>query len=718
MKNYILLNNQIMQKKEDGSLSLEKDLEALDSFFKDYVNKNTQFFHTHLEKMHYMIENGYYFNFLKWYSEEQIEKAYEYAYQFKFRFQSFMAASKFYQTYAMKDIEGKTFLERYEDRVVCVALYLGQGNLDFALNQIEIYINQIYQPATPTFLNAGKIQGGQLVSCFLDEVGDSLAGIKYAQQSAMILSSMGGGVAFNMSKVRARGEMIRGVKGRAEGVIPVMKIFEDIFSYANQLGQRDGAGAVYLNVFHYDIEEFLDCKKINADEKSRIKSLSTGIIIPDLFIELAMEDKFFYAFGPHSVYSEYGVVLDDLSETELKEIYPKLLENTNIIKKKLNPREFLVKVAALQKESGYPYIFFSGNAQRGNPLKKLGKVKFSNLCTEIMQISEVSDMQYPTYNKEEGEFHDKSTYGLGISCNLGSLNCYNLMYSGERFESHIFNAMKALSIVSDNTFIEQVPSIAIANRDLRAVGLGLMDLHGFLASHGIMYGSLSALRFTDVLFMSLNFYSLKASMLLAVEHGKSFKGFEKSDYADGSYFDMYLEDEFEYKKNYQIYSLDLPKDVAELLVNVQVPTLEDWKELKKDIMDNGLYNAYRMAIAPNQSTSYIMNSTASVMPIVDQIEVREYANSTTYYPMPHMTEDNALLFASAYDIPQENVLAMVGVMQKHVDQGISCILHITGEHSTRDIAKLFLVAYQHNLKSLYYTRTRKSLISECVSCQA
>lgn len=721
-KSYILLNNEIMQRKADGSFSFEKDLEALDSFFKDYVNKNTQFFHTHLEKIHYMIENGYYIDFFELYSEEEIEKAYEYAYSFKFRFQSFMAASKFYSSYAMKDVTDEVFLERYEDRIVCVGLFIGQGDIDFAMSQIELYIKQIYQPATPTFLNAGKIKGGQLVSCFLDEIGDSLAGIKYAQQSAMILSSMGGGVAFNLSKLRARGESIRGVQGRAEGVLPIMKILEDTFSYANQLGQRDGAGAAYLNIFHYDIEEFLDCKKINADEKFRIKSLSIGIVIPDLFMELAAADKYFYVFGPHSIYTEYGLVFDDLSEEEIKELYPKLLENNNIVKKKFHARTFLVKIAAIQKESGYPYIFFSGNAQRGNPLKEIGKIKFSNLCTEIMQISEVSDIQYPKWDEEKAKFVDESEYEIGISCNLGSLNCTNLMYSGSDFGNYIESCIKSLSIVSNKTFIEQVPSIAKANNSFSSVGLGLMDLHGFMASHGIMYGSKASIVFCDILFMCINFYTLRASNQMCKEGKvKPFKHFEKSDYATGKYFDEYLNELPFYtlfNKEHQDFVRSMPQSVIDLFKSIKIPTLKDWKTLQKDIEKYGLYNSYRIAIAPNQSTSYIMNSTASVMPIVDQIEVREYGNSTTYYPMPHMNNDNALYFASAYDIPQENVLDVIATIQKHVDQGISCILHIDSSASTRDIAKLFIHAYNKGLKSLYYTRTRKSTISECVSCQA
>ena len=274
-KKWIYLNNEIMVKK-DGEFQLEKDREAVYSYFVDYVNKNTVFFHNLKEKMDYLIENDYYINFYDMYKFEDIKKVFELVYNKKFRFASFMSASKFYQSYALRDDTGEKFLERYEDRIAIVSLYLAQGNVDKALEYAEMLINQEYQPATPTFLNSGKKRSGELVSCFLDEMGDNLSGIGYIFDSAMKLSSIGGGVSINLSKVRARGEAIKGVEGRASGVLPIMKILEDIFSYANQLGQRAGAGAVYLNVFHSDINEFLDCKKINVDEKIRIKSLSIG----------------------------------------------------------------------------------------------------------------------------------------------------------------------------------------------------------------------------------------------------------------------------------------------------------------------------------------------------------------------------------------------------------------------------------------------------------
>ena len=554
-------------------------------------------------------------------------------------------------------------------------------------------INQEYQPATPTFLNSGKKRSGELVSCFLDEMGDNLSGIGYIFDSAMKLSSIGGGVSINLSKVRARGEAIKGVEGRASGVLPIMKILEDIFSYANQLGQRAGAGAVYLNVFHSDINEFLDCKKINVDEKIRIKSLSIGVIVPDKFMELAREDEICYTFNPHTVFLEYNQYLDEM---DMNEMYEKLVDNPNVKKKKINARELLVKISQTQKESGYPYLFFKDNANKEHALKEIGDVKFSNLCTEIMQLSEVSDIN---------PYFEEDTIRRGISCNLGSLNIVTVM-ENKRIKEATRAAIDSLTTVSDLTNIDIVPSIKKANEELHSVGLGAMNLHGFLAKNFIMYESKEALDFCNVFFMMINYYSLEKSMEIAIEKGETFKDFDKSEYANGKYFDKYIE------KSY----IPQTDKVKELFEGIYIPTKEDWEKLKDDVMKHGIYNAYRMAIAPNQSTSYIMNSTASVMPIVDTIEVREYGDSTTFYPMPYLTNDNYFFYKSAYDMDQKNILKLVSVIQRHVDQGISTILFNKSTDTTRDLARLYIYAHRLGLKSLYYTRTRKATIEECLSC--
>ena len=660
-KKWIYLNNEIMVKNGDD-FQLEKDKEAVYSYFVDYVNKNTVFFHNLKEKMKYLIKNDYYINFYEMYTHEEIKEVFKLVYDKKFRFASFMSASKFYQSYALKDDTENKFLERYEDRIAIVSLYLAQGNLEKAKEYALMLINQEYQPATPTFLNSGKKRSGELVSCFLDEMGDNLSGIGYIFDSAMKLSSLGGGVSINLSKIRARSEAIKGVEGRASGVLPIMKILEDIFSYANQLGQRAGAGAVYLNVFHADINEFLDSKKINVDEKIRIKTLSTGVIIPDKFMELAEQDEVCYIFYPHTVFLEYGKYLDDM---DMNEMYEKLVDNPNVKKKKINVRELLVKISQSQKESGYPYLFFKDNANKEHALKEIGDIKFSNLCTEIMQLSEISDIN---------PYYEEDILRRGISCNLGSLNIATVM-ENKRIKEATKAAIDSLTMVSDLTSIDVVPTIKKANDELHSVGLGAMNLHGFFAKNYIMYESREALDFCNVFFMIVNYYSLERSMEIAKERKETFKDFEKSEYANGNYFNKYIEKDF----------LPQTEKIKRLFEGIYIPTKEDWERLKVEVMEHGVYNAYRMAIAPNQSTSYIMNSTASVMPVVDTIEVREYGDSTTFYPMPYLTNDNFFFYKSAYDMDQKNILKLISVIQRHVDQGISTILYTKSTDNTRDL---------------------------------
>lgn len=692
IKKWILLNNEVMIKKEED-FQLDKDKDAVRSYFLDYVNKNTVFFYTLKEKIDYLIENNYYENFYEMYSFDDIKRVYTLIYEYKFRFPSFMGAFKFFQNYALRDDSEEKFLERYEDRIACIALYLGQGNTDKAIQYALLLINQEYQPATPTFLNAGKKRSGELVSCFLDEIDDSLNAIGYAINSSMKLSSIGGGVSLNISKLRGRSEAIKKVEGRASGVLPVMKLLEDVFSYANQLGQRPGAGAAYLNIFHSDIEEFLDCKKINVDEKVRIKSLSIGVIVPDKFMELAEKDEPYYVFYPHSVFREYGVFMDDM---DMNAMYQQLIDNPKVRKKRLNARTMLVKIAQTQKESGYPYLFFKDNANKEHALKDIGQITFSNLCTEIMQLSEVSEIN---------DYYQPDNIKRGISCNLGSLNIAAVM-DNKRIKEAVATIMDALTVVSDISNIDVVPSIKKANDELHSVGLGAMNLHGFFTKNLIAYESTEALDFCNVFFMMMNFYSIERSMEIARERNTRFKDFEKSDYAKGNYFDKYIEKEY------------LPKTekIKNLFDDIHIPNREDWLLLKEQVAEHGLYHAYRLAIAPNQSTSYIMSSTASVMPIVDTIEVREYGDSTTFYPMPYLTNDNFFFYKSAYDMDQRKVMKLIAVIQRHIDQGISTILHTKGNDSTRDLARYYIYAHKIGLKSLYYTRTRKTTINECATC--
>ncbi|WP_244918678.1 class 1b ribonucleoside-diphosphate reductase subunit alpha [Paenibacillus dendritiformis] len=679
---------------KDGKFQFDKDREAAKSYFIDYVNQNTVFFHNLEEKIHYLIENDYYEKELfDKYEFKDIKRLYEYLYGKKFRFPSFMSAFKFYNNYAMKTNDDTKFLERYEDRLAVVSLFLASGDIDKAFEYAELLISQEYQPATPTFLNAGKKRRGELVSCFLLEVDDSMNSIGFSINSALQLSKIGGGVSLNLSKIRGSGEQIKGLDGKASGVLPVMKLFEDAFSYANQLGQRDGSGVVYLNVFHSDIHEFLDTKKINSDEKIRIKTLSLGVVAPNKFFELVEQDKDMYLFYPYTVYKEYGKHLDDM---DISEMYDELVDNPNVRKKKIVARDLILKIAQIQMESGYPYIMFVDNTNEYHALKEIGRVKFSNLCSEIAQLSEVSTIN--DYGVEDEIHRD-------ISCNLGSLNIVNVM-KNKRMRDTVHRAMDALTEVSDRSNISIVPSVAKANRELHSVGLGAMNLHGFLAKNKIAYESKEARDFVRTFFMMVNFYSLERSMLIAQERGVTFTDFDRSEYASGAYFDRYLNTDFSPKT----------ERVQQLFEGHTIPTLEDWARLKEQVMEHGLYHAYRLAIAPTGSISYLQSSTASIAPITQRIEEREYGDSKTIYPMPYISDENYFYYKEAYDMDMFNLIDLVADVQVHVDQAISTVLFVKDDLTTRDLAKYYIYAQKKGLKTLYYTRTKKKTIDECVSC--
>ena len=273
---------------DDGRIQFDKDREAARQFFLQHVNQNTVFFHTLKEKLDYLVENKYYDPLvLDKYEFEDVKQLFKHAYSYKFRFKSFLGAYKYYTSYTLKTFDGKRYLERYEDRVCMVALTLADGDLEMARHLVDEIITGRFQPATPTFLNSGKAQRGEPVSCFLLRIEDNMESIGRAINSSLQLSKRGGGVALLLSNLREQGAPIKHIENQSSGVIPVMKLLEDSFSYANQLGARQGAGAVYLHAHHPDILRFLDTKRENADEKIRIKSLSLGVVIPDITFKLA-----------------------------------------------------------------------------------------------------------------------------------------------------------------------------------------------------------------------------------------------------------------------------------------------------------------------------------------------------------------------------------------------------------------------------------------------
>lgn len=685
---------------EDRKIQFDKDREAAKAYFLDHVNLNTVFFHSLEEKLEYLIENEYYEEeLLKQYDFDFIKGLFKQAYSHKFRFPTFLGAFKFYTSYALKTFDGERYLERFEDRVCMNALMLARGDKKLAQDLVDEIISGRFQPATPTFLNAGKNQRGEFVSCFLLRIEDNMESISRGINSSLQLSKRGGGVALNLTNLREYGAPIKKIENQSSGVLPVMKLLEDSFSYANQLGARQGAGAVYLNAHHPDIMSFLDTKRENADEKVRIKTLSLGVVVPDITLELAKNNEDMYLFSPYDIERVYGVPMSDISITEK---YQEMVDNAEIRKKKINARHLFQTIAELQFESGYPYIVFEDTVNEANPVE--GRINMSNLCSEILQVSTPT-----TYNADLSY----NKIGKDISCNLGSLNIAKVMESPD-FGKTVEVAIKALTSVADLSYIESVMSIAEGNKKSRAIGLGQMNLHGYFGKEKMHYGDEESIDFTNMYFYTILFHALKASNKMAKDTGSPFDNFENSKYASGEFFDKYTLSEWK----------PSTKKVARLFANsnIEIPTQEDWEKLKKSVMKYGVYNQNLQAVPPTGSISYINNSTSSIHPIASKIEIRKEGKlGRVYYPAPYLTNDNLEYFEDAYEVGPEKIIDVYAAATQHVDQGLSLTLFFKDTATTRDINRAQIYAWKKGIKTIYYIRIRQLAlegtdVEECVSC--
>ncbi|HWS93953.1 MAG TPA: class 1b ribonucleoside-diphosphate reductase subunit alpha [Mycobacterium sp.] len=697
---YHALNAMLNLYDADGKIQFDKDVLAARQYFLQHVNQNTVFFHNQDEKLDYLIRENYYEReVLDQYSRNFVKALLDRAYAKKFRFPTFLGAFKYYTSYTLKTFDGKRYLERFEDRVCMVALTLAAGDTALAEKLVDEIIDGRFQPATPTFLNSGKKQRGEPVSCFLLRIEDNMESIGRSINSALQLSKRGGGVALLLSNIREHGAPIKNIENQSSGVIPIMKLLEDSFSYANQLGARQGAGAVYLHAHHPDIHRFLDTKRENADEKIRIKTLSLGVVIPDITFELAKKNEDMYLFSPYDVERVYGVPFADISVTEK---YYEMVDDARIRKTKIKAREFFQTLAELQFESGYPYIMFEDTVNRANPIE--GKITHSNLCSEILQVSTPSlfneDLSYAQVGKD-------------ISCNLGSLNIAKTMDSPD-FALTIEVAIRALTAVSDQTHICSVPSIEQGNNDSHAIGLGQMNLHGYLAREAIFYGSEEGIDFTNIYFYTVLYHALRASNRIAIERGTQFKGFERSKYASGEFFDKYTEQVWEPKT----------EKVRQLFAEaeIRIPTQEDWRRLKESVQAHGIYNQNLQAVPPTGSISYINHSTSSIHPIVSKVEIRKEGKiGRVYYPAPYMTNDNLEYYQDAYEIGYEKIIDTYAAATQHVDQGLSLTLFFKDTATTRDVNKAQIYAWRKGIKTLYYIRLRQMAlegteVEGCVSC--
>lgn len=704
-QDYHALNAMLNLYDSDGRIQFDKDRDAVRAFITTHVDPNTKRFGSTAERLQYLIDHDYYERAVfEQYSPEFLDAFYARAAGLGHEFATFVGAFKFYRSYALRSFDGATYLEDFTQRAAAVALALAAGNEEEAERFLDEIVLGRFQPATPTFLNLGKAQRGEAVSCFLVRIEDNMESIARGINAALQLSKRGGGVALLLSNLREEGAPIKHIENQSSGVVPVMKLLEDSFSYANQLGARQGAGAVYLSAHHPDILKFLDTKRENADEKIRIKSLALGVVIPDITFQLAKERKPMALFSPYDVERVMGVPFADVDITAH---YDEMLADERIRRTMIDARALFTTIAEVQFESGYPYLLFADNANRANPID--GRITMSNLCSEILQVQEPS-----TYNTDLSYAH----VGRDISCNLGSLNIAKAM-DGDLAAS-VRSAIRALTAVSEATRIDSVPSIRRANDEGHAIGLGQMNLHGFLAREGIMYGSPEALDFTNCYFMAVAYHAYRASNELARERGRAFGGFERSTYAKpagaGNYFDRYVNGTETLEPRTPV--------VRELFARfgVALPTAADWADLQRAVLQSGLYNQNLQAVPPTGSISYINHATSSIHPIASKIEIRKEGKiGRMYYPAPYMTNENLDLYQDAYAIGWKAIIDTYAEASLHVDQGLSLTLFFPDTATTRDINKAQIYAWRKGIKTLYYIRIRQQAlegteVAGCVSC--
>ncbi|MBB5174690.1 ribonucleoside-diphosphate reductase subunit alpha [Texcoconibacillus texcoconensis] len=593
--------------------------------------------------------------------------------------------------YLAKSYDGSV-VELPQERWLVIAMTLMQDEqpekrLSLVKEAYWALANLYMTVATPTLTNAGKATG-QLSSCFIDTIDDSLRGIFDSTTDAATLSKSGGGIGIYLGKIRSHGSSIQGYKGTSSGVLPWMKQLNNTAVSVDQLGQRQGAIAVYLDVWHRDIFSFLDAKLNNGDERKRTHDIFTGVCLPDLFMEKVEARENWYLFDPHEVREVMGFSLEDFYDEEkgegtFRDFYEKCVYHPSLTKEEVPAIELFKRIMVSQLETGTPYMFYRDTANRENPNKHAGMIYGSNLCTEIMQNMS------PTTVKEEvvddGEIIVTKTPGDYVVCNLSSINLGKAVPEGV-LQRLVNIQVRMLDNVIDINNIE-VLQATVTNKRYRAVGLGTFGWHHLLAKTGIMWESDEAVQFTDELYEKIAYYTIQASVELAKEKG-AYPLFKGSEWQTGAYFE---------RKSY---------------------TSDKWISLKNSVQAYGIRNGYLMAVAPNASTSLIAGSTASVDPIYRKWYAEEKKNFRIPVAAPDLDATTTWYYKSAHTIDQHWTIKQNERRQKHIDQGISLNLYVENTIKAKELLALHLDAWRSGCKTTYYLRSTSSEIEDCESCSS
>ena len=649
---------------------------------------------TFYRKVKYMTEEGLYGDYiLQNYSEEEINEAATFIDPERNKLLNYSGLDLLLKRYVIKNYTGKV-IERVQEMFLGIALHLAMPEKEDRL----MWVRRIYDllsklevtMATPTLSNARK-PSHQLSSCFIDTVPDSLDGIYRSLDNFSQVSKFGGGMGMYFGKVRATGGNIRGFKGVAGGVIRWMRLVNDTAVAVDQLGMRQGAVAVYLDVWHKDLPEFLQLRTNNGDDRMKAHDIFPAICYPDLFWKMAEEDmnQNWSLFCPNEIMRIKGYCLEDCYGEEWERKYLDCVNDQRLSRRVISIKDIVRLVLRSAVETGTPFTFNRDTVNRANPNAHKGMIYCSNLCTEIAQNMAPIETVSKEVETKDGDTIVVTTTRPGefVVCNLASLSLGRLpLEDEEQMQEKVATVVRALDNVINLNFYP-VPYAQITNQRYRSIGLGISGYHHALAKRRIKWESEEHLEFMDKVFETINRAAILASSNLAKEKG-SYQFFEGSDWQTGAYFD---------KRGY---------DSAE------------WQDVRKTVALQGMRNAYLLAVAPTSSTSIIAGTTAGLDPIMKRFFLEEKKGSMLPRVAPELSDETYWMYKSAYLINQKWSVRASGVRQRHIDQAQSMNLYITNDFTMRQILDLYLLAWKEGVKTIYYVRSKSLEVEECESCSS
>lgn len=648
-----------------------------------YTNTNT--YGDFYSLLHTLTNDGLYGNYiLDTYTKTEIEELGHLISPEKDKLFNYIGLKVLADRYLVRTFDNQV-MELPQERFMVIAMHLAVQETDrvrWAKEFYEVLSNLELTVATPTLANAGKPLH-QLSSCFIDTVDDSLWSIYQTNAATAQVSKYGGGVGIYLGKVRSKGSKIRGHKGASGGVVPWIRNYNNTAVAVDQLGVRRGAFAIYLDVWHADIFDFLNLKTNNGDDRLKAHDIFPGVCIPDLFMEKVKARESWYLFDPHEVREVMGFSIEDYFGKEWEDRYLACVDHPEIEKIEVPAIDIMKRVMVSAFETGTPFLFFRDTVNNANPNKHQGMIYSSNLCTEICQ--NMAPTELVSEELEDGVIVTKQKPGDFVVCNLSSINL-GKVNTYEDIARVVPVQMRMLDNVIDLNMYP-VKQAERTNKKYRAVGLGTSGYHQYLAQHQIVWESEAHLEEADRLFEELAYQAIRASMEIAKDKG-SYPVFEGSEWETGKYFDH---------RNY---------------------TSERWRELAKEIAGNGMRNAWVFAVAPTGSTSLIAGSTAGIDPVYAKYFVEEKRGASIPQTAPNLSPKTTWYYKEAHKIDQLYSIWAAGKRQRHIDQSQSFNLYITPETNAKEFLELYIAAWEAGLKTIYYVRNQSVEIEECVSCSS